>query len=191
MIRLESDPSHLRLKFLNSVTFRTNLCEIDLDQVYECASKLSPQSNDYWNHSIKSKNNDLFASDWYNEMRTKTSLSDYMLIKESPCLETYLLNKTDFHAAALKFKLRSNPGSNTLPLERKLSKWTSESDGICKLCHNGVEDVTHFLFLCNAYETIRIDEFQKLENRLIYDSCADIWELFISSAVVVLILSFN
>ena len=102
-----------------------------------------------------------------------------MLIKESPCLETYLLDKTDFHAAALKFKLRSN----TLPLERKLSKWTTESDGICKLCHNGVEDVTHFLFLCNAYETIRIEEFQKLENHFIYDSCEDIWELFISSGL--------
>ena len=78
-----------------------------------------------------------------------------------------------------QFKLRSN----TLPLERKLSKWTTESDGICKLCHNGVEDVTHFLFLCNAYETIRIEEFQKLENHLIYDSCEDIWELFISSGL--------
>ena len=52
---------------------------------------------------------------------------------------------------------------------------------LCKLCHNGVEDVTHFLFLCNAYKAIRIDEFQKLENRLIYDSCQDIWEFFISS----------
>ena len=62
-------------------------------------------------------------------------------------METYLLDKTDFYGASLKFKIRSN----TLPLEKKLSKWTADIDGTCKLCNNGLEDVNHFLFYANHW----------------------------------------
>ena len=93
-------------------------------------------------------------------------------------METYLLDKTDFYGASLKFKIRSN----TLPLEKKLSKWTADIDGTCKLCNNGLEDVNHFLFfLCQALNAIRIDEYVKLENDLAMLECSDVWEFFISS----------
>ena len=92
-------------------------------------------------------------------------------------MENYLLDKTDFYGASLKFKIRSN----TLPLENKLSKWTLESDGTCKLCNNGLEDVKHFLFVCQALNVVRNDEYLKLERDLTMINCSDIWELFISS----------
>ena len=47
----------------------------------------------------------------------KSSLSDYSIIKESPCLKKYLLETTDFEGACIKFILRSN----FLPLERRIS----------------------------------------------------------------------
>ena len=92
-------------------------------------------------------------------------------------METYLLDKTYFYGASLNFKIKSN----TLPLENKLSKWTPDTDGTCKLCNNGLEDVKHFLFVCQALNTVRTDEYVKLENNLAGIECSDIWELFISS----------
>ena len=92
-------------------------------------------------------------------------------------METYLLDKTYFYGASLKFKIKSN----TLPLENKLSKWTPDTDGACKLCNNGLGDVKNFLFVCQALNTVRTDEYVKFENNLAGIECSDIWELFISS----------
>jgi len=177
MMCLDLDPSALRFKFLSSI--RSNLSKLDMDHVYHCAQTLSDQINPNWVHTIKYLNYKLFVNEWYNEACMKTSLVDYVSLKDSPSLESYLLDKTDFHAAALKFKLRSN----TLPLERRFSKWDSDNDGTCKLCNDGIEDVVHFLFICNALRDIRIDEYKKLEESLMNNSGKDIWELFISGNI--------
>jgi hypothetical protein len=152
-----------------------------MEGVFNSAQSLSEQSNLNWAHTIKFHHYDLFVDEWFIEASTKTSLIDYISFKDSPSLESYLLDKTDFHAASLKFKLRSN----TLPLERRVSKWTPASDGTCKLCNNGVEDVAHFLFICDVLKDIRIDEYKKLKHRLINKACTDIWELFISSNLAI------
>jgi hypothetical protein len=92
-------------------------------------------------------------------------------------LENYLLDKTDFQGASLKFRLRSN----TLPLDRRTSKWSPDHDSTCKTCNNGTENIQHFLFTCAALNNIRIDEYVKLERKLISMNLIDIWELFMSS----------
>ena len=47
---------------------------------------------------------------WLLSASSKSSLTDYVLIKSKPYLENYLLCKVDLYGAALKFK------ANTLPL---------------------------------------------------------------------------
>jgi hypothetical protein len=92
-------------------------------------------------------------------------------------LENYLLDKTDFQGASLKFRLRSN----TLPLDRRTSKWSPDHDSTCKTCNNGTESIQHFLFTCAALNDVRIDEYVKLERQLISMNLIDVWELFMSS----------
>jgi len=105
-------------------------------------------------------------------------LTDYRVFKDLPGLENYLLDCTDFYDASLKFKLRSN----TLPLERRICNWSTENnDGNCTLCKYGIEDVSHFLFICDALKSVRIDEYKKLEDCLVLNNCYDAWDLFISS----------
>ena len=58
------------------------------------------------------------------------------------------------------------------------------NDGQCKLCNYGIEDVTHFLFICEGLKCIRIDEYKKLELLLVSNNFFYAWELFISSDLV-------
>ncbi|XP_033097619.1 uncharacterized protein LOC117101693 [Anneissia japonica] len=103
--------------------------------------------------------------DWLNKTSEKSFLSDYIKFKRIPKMESYLLTKTDFYGAQLKFKARSN----SLQLEIKASKWDNNNPGTCLLCNNGIEDLRHFLFICNKLEEVRLSEHEILVNKL-YDS---------------------
>ena len=139
--------------------------------------KLEPPPQDpHWVNSIKWSIRNIFEKEWKEDALTKSSLIDYLKIKDTPCLESYLLDQIDFYGASLKFKIRSN----TLPLDGKISRWISDNDGTCRLCNNDVEDVKHFLFTCHSLNAIRIEEYCKLEKDLYDVNCIDIWQLFMS-----------
>lgn len=174
MINLDIEPNKLRYKFLNCAQNVLNKC--DLNDIIDCAKVGKPPLDPHWAKSIKCMIYDISTNEWKHSVCTKSSLVDYVTIKDTPCLEQYLLDKTDFYGACLKFKIRSN----TLPLDRKISRWTPDNDGSCTLCNYGLEDIKHFLFICNALNVIRANEYSKLENHLIEIDCIDIWELFIS-----------
>jgi len=174
MISLDTDFSKLRYKFLNCV--RSVLSKCDLNDVIDCAKVGSTPCNPHYASSIKSDMYNIFKDEWKEEVKSKSSLADYSIIKDTVCMESYLLDKTDFYGASLKFKIRSN----TLPLDYRISRWTSDNNGICKLCNNGLEDVKHFLFTCQALNNIRIDEYNTLENDLINLNAINLWELYMS-----------
>ncbi|XP_071963907.1 uncharacterized protein [Antedon mediterranea] len=118
-----------------------------------------------------------YSTFWKQEVLRKSSLLDYSLIKESPSLEPYLLDKTDFYGSSLKFKLRIN----TLPLGKITNKWNIDNlNDKCKVCGSGEEDVKHFLFICNKLHCIRMEELQTLQHKLIAINCVDTWVNFIS-----------
>jgi hypothetical protein len=175
MISLDIDPSKLRYKFMNCI--KNILTKCDLNDVIECSKFDINPCNPHWAHSIKCTINKIFHTEWKADVQSKSSLADYLTIKDTPCMEKYLLDKTDFYGASLKFKIRSN----TLPLDRKISRWTPDNDGICKLCNNGMEDVKHFLFTCQSLNNIRANEYSNLENALINLNGIDVWEIFMSS----------
>ena len=129
-------------------------------------------------NSIKCIINNISVEDWKEEAQSKSSLADYVTIKENLCMESYLLDKTDFYGASLKFKLRSN----TLPLDHRIKKWTPGIDGTCTLCNNGSEDVKHFLFLCQKLSKLRSEEYTKLERNLFEINRIDVWELFMGGS---------
>lgn len=174
MISLGIEPNKLRYKFLNCVQNVLNKC--NLNDVIDRAKVGTTPRNPHWVRSIKYTLFDISNNEWKEEAKSKSSLINYLTIKDSPCMENYLLDKTDFYGACLKFKIRSN----TLPLDHRVSKWTPNNDGICKMCNNGFEDVKHFLFICQTLNTIRAEEYSKLENELININGTDIWQIFIS-----------
>ena len=49
----------------------------------------------------------MYDNEWLNKTCTKSSLYYYVKCKKVPELEDYLLVKTDFYGAQLKFKARS------------------------------------------------------------------------------------
>ena len=175
MISLYIDPARLRYNFLSHTQDILNSC--DFYDVLDCAKTGRSPEDPFWANSIKHRIHNVSVVAWQDEVNTKSCLIDYRTVKDYPCMENYLLDKTDFYGASLKFKIRSN----TLPLEYKLSKWTPDNDGTCKLCYNGLEDVKHFLFVCHALNSVRNEEYKKLERDLTSIECFDIWELFISS----------
>ena len=44
-------------------------------------------------------------------------------------------------------------------LRTKIKQVDSDTDGTRKLCNNGLEDVKHFLFVCQALNTVRTNEY--------------------------------
>ena len=175
MLCLNCDFNTLRFRFLNCV--KKSMTSFGLEHIMNDVCTNGMTSNPYWANPIKKLSDDIFAKQWYEEMCQKSSLTDYVMFKNEPVLECYLLDSTDFNGACLKFKLRSN----TLPLDRRISRWTPDNDGTCKLCNKDIEDIRHFLFICDALKEIRIDEFKKLESELMVNNCTYIWEMFISS----------
>ena len=129
-------------------------------------------------------NRNHYNINWYNTAScNKSSLNNYF--KKQPYLECYLLDKEDFYGVSLKFKARSNdltrhlPWSNTLHHNSRTSPWAgSQTDGLCNLCNNASEDIEHFMLSCNATDDLRMDEFHKLEQRLIETGLQAAWNLF-------------
>ena len=175
MLSMDIDFAKLRYKFLHHANDVLNKC--DLSDIIDSVKFGMTPEDPSWANSIKNVIKKISIDEWLNEARSKSSLKDYIKFKDCPSLESYLLDKTDFYGASLKFKLRSS----TLPLDCKLSKWTPEIDGICTLCSNGIEDQIHFLFICSSLNLVRTEEFKKLEYNLTTAGFEDIWAMFISS----------
>ena len=174
MLNMDTELIKFRYKFLYNIHNILNKC--NLNDVAECAKNGKTPSNPQWANSMKRRINNIFNTEWVDDIQSKSSLHDYRGIKYTPGLENYLMDTTDFYGASLKFKIRSN----TLPLEHKVSRWTPGNDGICQLCNNGVEDVKHFLFTCQYLNVIRATEYSKLEKTLINLNGMNVWTLFIS-----------
>lgn len=118
---------------------------------------------------------DSYKTEWVNNINQKSSLKDYSKLKFTPSLEKYLLDKTNFLGASLKFKLRSN----TLPLDGRTCKWSKEISGHCTLCQSGeIEDIRHFLFNCTSLSIVREAELSNLKHEL--DLCDEsaTWDKF-------------
>ena len=114
---------------------------------------------------------------WLGSAMTNSSLKDYVsLFKSKPGLEDYLVCKLDFYGASMKFKARSN----TLPLNGRTHSWKPDINMYCPLCDKDIEDLRHFLFTCSTLNSIRVDEFRKLEDQLLLHNLADFWRLFMS-----------
>jgi hypothetical protein len=167
----------LRYKFLNNIQKTCADCNFDINNIIDNARIGDVPNTSQWVKSFNYAINENYVQFWHDEIGRKSSLKDYATFKCCPGLENYLLDKTDFQGASLKFRLRSN----TLPLDRRTSKWSPDHDSTCKTCNNGTENIQHFLFTCAALNNIRIDEYVKLERKLISMNLIDIWELFMSS----------
>ena len=91
--------------------------------------------------------------------------------------EQYLLDSTNFQGVSLKLKARTN----TLQLERYIRSWSPTNDGLCKLCNrNEEETIDHFLFKCNALQSIRVREYKFIETDLNANGLEFFWETFIA-----------
>jgi hypothetical protein len=164
---------HLKWTWLDSVNNILKNCGFDhvLTSVNE--------ANIPWFNSFVNINRQQCHINWYNNACSKTSLHDYICLKNQPNLESYLIDKLDFIGSSLKFKARSN----TLPLNGRTSSWNKQKSGSCDLCNDDLEDIRHFIFSCPATNNIRIDEFYKLEQKLQEGGLFSAWLLFISSNI--------
>ena len=172
-----SEEVRLRYNFLNNIQKTCTDCNFDITNILDNARIGDVPITSQWVTSFKYIINENYVKFWHDEINRKSSLKDYASIKCCPGLENYLLDKTDFHGASLKFRLRSN----TLPLDRRTRRWSPDHDSTCKTCNNGTENIQHFLFTCTALNDIRTDEYVKLERKLISINRIDVWELFMSS----------
>ena len=178
MLQLNCDFDKLKYKFLsNCIDIFAKCTDIDLfNHVFDTVNLTFKSS--FSVSTVKRYVSESYKSEWSNQISQKISLNEYSKLKLAPKLEKYLLEKTNFYGASLKFKLRSN----TLPLDCKTYKWSNDISGFCTLCGNGdIEDVSHFLLNCKALENIRKDELLILKNDLALCDDYDTWTLFISS----------
>lgn len=172
-----SGADRLRYKFLSNIQKTCADCNFDIGNILDNARIGDVPNTSQWVTSFNFAINDNYVQFWHDEIGRKSSLKEYAAVKCRPGLENYLLDKTDFQGASLKFRLRSN----TLPLDRRTSNWSPAHDSTCKTCNNGIENVHHFLFTCAALNDIRIEEYIKLERKLISMNYINVWELFMSS----------
>ena len=178
MINLNCNVNTLRYKFLNSITNLFDMC--GSENIIENIRKGQDPTNPRWATSVIHEMYYVFEQRWLEEVNNKSSLKHYAKFKINPGLEKYLLDRTGFYGASMKFKLRSN----TLPLDRRICNWTPNNTGICTICDsNCEEDIKHFLFSCTALNDIRVHEYMKLKNDLTLCNCNDVWQSFCSADI--------
>lgn len=171
LFSLNCNVDNIRFKWMACI--KNVLTKCDMGHFF----RYDAPTNSNWIKSFKNVNNLLDIEQWYNGAKDKSSLNDYTTFKYNIEQEWYLLDKCDFYASSLKFKARSN----TLPLEHRGRKWSSNIEGICKLCNdNCIEDLRHFLFSCRSLNNIRSEEYSMLENTLRLNHLSDIWVNFIA-----------
>ena len=115
---------------------------------------------------------------FFNEIDNKKSLSLYCLFKRSSFREEYMFAINDFESARLKFMARTG----CLGIQENLHTWNIAPSGTCVLCKNGIENVSHFLLTCPAFNETRIKIWHELETKLIISNNLHIWEHFIGSS---------
>ena len=172
-----SEEVKLGYNFLNNIQKTCADCNFDITNILDNARIGDVPITSQWVTSFNYIINENYVKCLHDEINRMSSLKDYASIKCCPGLENYLLDKTDFHGASLKFRLCSN----TLPLDRRTRRWCPNHGSTCKTCNNGTENIQHFLFTCTALNDIRTDEYVKLERKLISMNRIDVWELFTSS----------
>ena len=99
MLSLDIEPINLRYKFLYYVQNVLSKCE--LFDIIDSAKIGRIPLNTRWAYSIKRTMNNIFNSEWEEDVKSKSSLTDYSSIKYTPSMETYLLDNIDFYGACL------------------------------------------------------------------------------------------
>lgn len=155
-----------------------------LNHIKECLSRCglqhifsnSPPHDLTWVNNYRNILRQVEINDWREGTRSKSSLSLYTFLKQTPGREQYLLDNNNFQGAILKLRARTN----TLHLERYIRSWSPSNEGLCKLCNNGMdEDIYHFMLTCPSLNYIRIKEFIALERTLSHNDLGRLWETFI------------
>jgi len=168
---IECNIDNLRFKWLSSIRSALDNCKLGNVFKYDSAA------NPHWVKSyFKRRNCQMYECLWYDNAKSKSSLNDYVMFKTDLRMEDYLLDNSDFNGVSLKFKARSN----TLPLNGRVHTWKAGVDEICPLCNNGKEDLRHFLFSCSALNSVRVDEFSKLESSLFSQDLHALWQIFMA-----------
>ena len=141
-------------------------------------SKIHSQ-NDMWLDKFYRFTLDKHVLDFFNEIDNKKSLSMYRLFKRSSFRENYMFGVNDFESTRLKFLARSE----CMGIQENLHKWKIAPSGTCVLCKNGIENISHFLLICPAFNEIRFKIWHDLEKKLIDSGNLHIWEHFSGSSV--------
>ena len=89
---------------------------------------------------------------WHERLRTKKKGSTYLSYKRQTGAESYLMNGEGNRSGRVwKTRMRACAA----PLQAELVREHRESSPVCKLCGAAVEDQTHMLVNCVAYERAR------------------------------------
>jgi hypothetical protein len=100
---------------------------------------------------------------WLLRMEQKPKLRTYRKIKHDLTFENYLTKIDKRNERANLCKIRS--GTNGLRIETGRHEGLQAEDRICLVCKRGiVEDETHFMLECEAYNRLRKRMWRKIEN---------------------------
>ena len=177
MLQLKCDFNDFKYKFLTTCVDIFEKCP-DIDFYNHVFNFDNLTFNSFSVSTLKNDVSKWYKAEWSDTLTQKISLHNYSKLQSSPKLQKYLLDKTNFYGASIKFKLRSN----TLPLDCKTYKWSNDISGVCSLCDSGeIEDVKHFLLKCTAFDDIRNEELTNLKGKLTLCDLFDTWTLFSSS----------
>ncbi len=124
------------------------LCEIKQKNVYKDMTVVNID------HAKKCLMDNLEV-EWRNSVQKKTKLELYNVLKCNYGVEKYLLLNIDKYEKSLLSQLRYG----ILPLRIETGRYVNETreERVCTLCtSNTIESVEHFLFECEAYDTLRL-----------------------------------
>ena len=97
--------------------------------------------------------NEMYTTNFYENIKEKTSLQTYKWLKHGTKMELYMRSDTDFYGQKVKFRARTG----CLGLNTDLERW-NKSDGICHVCNNNVRDtIEHRLLFCPSERQNRIN----------------------------------
>jgi hypothetical protein len=105
-----------------------------------------------------------FTNNWYNEVQNFTSMRTYIQFKTELCMESYLLNITDYKVRKMLSKFRLSSHNLEIERGRHCKPKILEVNRLCKLCNNGkIENEQHMVTECVFYGDLRKTLFNNLQ----------------------------
>jgi hypothetical protein len=110
------------------------------------------ERSEWLDNVVKRTLHDQFIQTWHGDLLNDERFENYVLFKDKPCFENYLIGK---NPKLIKLLMKFRCNNHKLPIEAKRYEYSDPNDRNCDYCDAAKGNEYHFLLECTYFTEIR------------------------------------